>query len=248
MKSSLRISILPFVISAAFAGDSNSYKAFCFKNHVKESIAINKDRKKLYSKLTDGKSDRVFGELIAYERLTLIPATFYDLKVLKYQKEGIDLFCKEFLPLNHSPMQDEAPRNFPQETFSIINWKQIQRNTSLALDSGDVAEVKKVSLQALVELQSQPSYYCLTRHFIESIYRFAHFLPLRRAQAKAKGLKDPKNIIFSVMKTHTQGLRGSFAIDVKSRPIQENGIPMICAEMPNPFSDINNIELSVLKN
>jgi len=97
-------------------------------------------------------------------------------------------------------------------------------------------------------LKSQPHYYCLTRHFIESIYRFAHFVPLRRSQAAVRGLKDPTKLMFSMMKIQALGFVGSVGIDLKSQPIQESGVPMICAEMPNLLSDIHNKKLDVLKN
>jgi hypothetical protein len=236
---------LGLLITISFNGHAKSHQSFCFQGHIKESIAINKNRKKIYSKLTQGKSNRIFNELITYERLTLLPAAIYDLKALKYQKKGMDLFCKEFLPLVQTPVPEIK---IPQETFSLFDWKFHKKKIVQALNTQNAKIVKEVTLEALVELKSQPNYYCLTRHFIESIYRFAHFVPLRRSEAAARGLKDPAKFMFSLMRIQALGLMGSIGIDLKSQPIQESGIPMICAEMPSLLSDINNIELDVLKN
>lgn len=236
---------LGLLITISFNGYAQSHQSFCFQGHIKESIAINKDRKKIYSKMTQRKSNRIFNELITYERLTLIPAAVYDLKALKYQRKGIDLFCKEFLPLVQTPVPE---LKIPQETFSLFDWKLHKKKILKALNTQDAEKVKEVTLEALVELKSQPNYYCLTRHFIESIYRFAHFIPLRRAQAAARGLKDPSKLMFSLMRIQAQGFLGSVTIDLKSQPIQESGVPMICAEMPNLLSDIHNNKLDVLKN
>jgi hypothetical protein len=236
---------LGLLITISFNGHAQSHQSFCFQGHIKESIAINKDRKKTYSKLTQGKSNRIFNELITYERLTLLPAALYDLKARKYQKQGMDLFCKEFLPLVQTPIPE---LNIPQERFTLLDWRLHKKKILQALNTHDANKVKEVALRALVELKSQPNYYCLTRHFIESIYRFAHFVPLRRSQAAARGLKDPAKLMFSLMRIQAMGFMGSVNIDLKSQPIQGSGIPMICAEMPNLLSDIHNNELEVLKN
>ncbi len=231
----------------SFAGYAKSYDTFCFQEHINESISINKARKKVYAQLTDGRSERIFNKLIAYEYLTLAPATFFDLKALPYQKNGMDLFCHEFMSMIRTPDFDPDTRIIPQEKFKPFDWKFYKARISEAIKHGDPVEVRKVTLEALVELKTMPNYYCFTRHFIESIYRFAHFVPLRAKQAEEMGLKDPTSMMFNVMKLHTIGIKDCHGIDLWSQPIQMSGIPILCTEIPDLLHDLNNPELDVLR-
>ena len=238
---------LGLTMTASIAGYAKSYETFCFQEHVKESISINKSRKKVYSQLTDGRSDKIFNKLIAYEYITLAPATFFDLKALPYQKQGMDLFCHEFMSMIRTPNFDPSTRRIPKEQFKPFDWKFYKGRITEALNHGDAAEVRRVTLEGLLELKAQPNYYCFTRHFLESIYRFAHFVPLRAQQAEEFDLKDPTKMMFDVMKLHTLGLKDCHGIDLWSQPIQMSGIPILCSEIPDLMFDLDSPELEELK-
>lgn len=234
-------------MTASLAGYAKSYETFCFGEHVRESISINKERKKVYSELTDGRSNRIFNKLIAYEYVTLAPATYFDLKALPYQKNGMDLFCHEFMSMNRTPDFVPNNRRIPTEQFKPFDWKFYKNRITEALDHGDALEVRRVTIEGLKELKAQPNYYCFTRHFLESIYRFAFFVPLRALQAEEMGLKDPTKMMFDVMKLHTLGIRDCHGIDLWSQPIQMSGIPILCSEIPDLLSDLDHPELEDLK-
>jgi hypothetical protein len=245
MKTSLFI--LGFLMTTPFAGYAKSYDNNCFREHIVESIKINKSRKKAYSELTQGRSDKIFNTLIGYEVVTIAPATFFDLKALPYQKNGMGLFCHEFMSLNHAPDFDPDNRIAPKEPFKNFDWKFHKNRITEAIRHRDSHEVRKVTLDALLELKSMPHYYCMTRHLIESIYRFAHFVPLRDAEAVSMDLKSPKKIMFDVMKLHLLGMKDSHKIDLWSQPIQMSGIPILCSEIPDLLFDLRNEELNVLR-
>lgn len=234
-------------MAMSYSGYAKSYDSFCFQKHITESISINKERKKIYSELTDGRSDRIFNKLIAYEYVTLAPATFFDLKALPYHKQGMDLFCHEFMSMIRAPKFDPAVRKTPSEQFKPFDWKFYKNRITEALDHGNAPEVRKVTLEALLELKEQPHYYCFTRHFMESIYRFAHFVPMRAQEAEELGLKDPTKMMFNVMKLHTLGLKDCHGIDLWSQPIQMSGIPILCSEIPDLLFDLDSPELEPLK-
>jgi len=84
-------------------------------------------------------------------------------------------------------------------------------------------------------------------YFLETIYRFAFFAPLREKQAEEMGLKNPKKMIFDVMKLHTLGIKDCHGIDLWSQPIQMSGIPILCTEIPDLLSDLDHPELEVLR-
>jgi hypothetical protein len=247
MKPIILLFGLGLLMNNAFAGYEKSYETFCFQQHIKDSISINKERRKVYAELTDGRSERIFNKLIGYEYVTLVPATYFDLKALPYQKQGMDLFCHEFMSMIRTPEFDPNTRIIPQEKFKPFDWKFYKDRITAAIAHGSAPEVRQVTLEALIELKSMPNYYCFTRHFIESIYRFAHFVPLRAQQAEEFGLKDPSKMMFNVMKLHTVGIKDCHGIDLWSQPIQMSGIPILCTEIPNLLSDLDVPELEVLK-
>ena len=234
-------------MSAALSGYAKSYSNNCFKQHILESISINTKRKQDYAKLTEGRSNRIFNTLIAFETVTLAPASYFDLLARPYQKKGIELFCHEFMSMNQAPQFDSTNRIKPTETFKPFDWKFYKERIEIALKHGNENELKAVLVQALEELKSMPHFYCMTRHLLESIYRFAHFMPIRIEEAQAKGLKSPKKIFSDVIKLHLLGLKESHKIDLLSQPIQMSGIPILCSEVPNLLFDLNTEDLKNLK-
>ena len=246
MNNSL-IFTLGILMSANFEVYAKSYETNCFREHLTESISINNERRKVYAELTEGRSNRIFNKLSAYEYLTLVPGTYYDLRALPYQKNGMNLFCHEFMSMKRTPDFDPNTRRIPKEDFKPFDWKFYKNRISDALKHGDTTEVRKAALEGLVALKDQPNYYCFSRHFLESIYRFAHFVPLRQQQAEEMDLKDPKKLMFDVMKLHLLGLRDCYGIDMWSQPIQMSGIPILCTEIPDLLFDLKNPELEVLR-
>lgn len=234
-------------MATSLSGYTKSYDSFCFQEHIRESIAINKERKQVYAELTGGRSNKIFNLLISYEYLTLAPATVFDLQALSYQKNGMDLFCHEFMSMIRTPAFNPERKVIPQEQFKPFDWKFYKNRMNEAIKHRDLVEVRKTSIEALLELKSQPSYYCFSRHLFESIYRFAHFVPLRELQASEMDLKDPTHLMFKVMKLHLLGLKDSHRIDLWAQPIQMSGTPILCSEIPDLLFDLDVPELKKLK-
>jgi hypothetical protein len=231
----LLLSCVLLVLSfSALAGTQGQQ---CFTSHLRDSISINKERRNAYADLTQGHSDRVFNSLLLGEYLTLLPARFLDFYARKYHRAGINLFCDEFKDMK----DDLAPPSLgpiPYEEWVDFDWRRYKKSLKEALIKKDIDSVKLLSLNALEELKKYPHYYCMMRHLIESIYRFAHFTPLRMEEAKGAGLPSPEKLMFKVMRLHLLALGSSFQIDVDSYPIQASGIPILCTELPNLMSDL----------
>ena len=235
------------LMTISFSSFAKSYETNCFREHILESIAINKERKFAYSQLTEGKSDRIFNLLIGSEYLTLVPATYFDLKARKFQKNGSSLFCQEFMSMNRVGEFEADKLVVPEKKREDFDWKFHKTNLERAFDSRSSDLVRHAAIGALLELKKQPQYYCLTRHMFESIYRFAYFIPLREQEAAELKINPPTNLLFEVIGLHLMGLAGSYEIDEWSGPIQESGIPLLCSEFPDLIKDINEEELTHLK-
>lgn len=233
----MRLLLPSILFTLTTLAHSGSIKQQCFTSHLKDSISINKERKRAYAELTRDLSNKVFNSLLIGEYLSLFPARILDYSARKYHEAGIDLFCDEFID-----MEDDLPAParglVPNEEWQEFDWKKYKSSVKEAIKNSDSVRVKFLSLIALEELKQYPHYYCMIRHLIESIYRFAHFTPLRMEEAKVAGLPSPEKLMFKVMKLHLLALGSSFKIDVDSYPIQASGIPILCSELPNLMSDL----------
>lgn len=227
------------MLLASFKGYTISYDKNCFGDHIRESIVINSHRKPIYEELTQGRSNKIFNFLIASERLSLIPAAYYDLKAREYQERGVPLYCYEFMSMNATPDFDPERRVIPTEKFEAFDWKSYKKRLDLAIDRNDVNEIKRVSLEAVRALDAYPNYYCMLRHMFESVYRFAYFLPLQEEASLKAGLKSSAKLSMSMIKLQMLALVSSYRIDQWSAPIQKEGIPILCSELPKLLDDLN---------
>ena len=221
-----------FVLFIILCGQAHSG---CFSHHIENSIAINSKKRPLYAALTNGKSNKVFNALIASESIALAPANYYDFRASKYHAAGIDLFCKEFLemdPTLNIPIQE------PGGKFLKFDWKSYQAIIKELLKKKDFRSIRSVSLDAIYVLKIEPRFHCMTRHIVESIYRFAYFLPQRIEEARLRGLPSPEKLIIGAMKLQLFTLQGTYKIDEWSAPIQAQGIPVLCAELPDLLADL----------
>jgi hypothetical protein len=215
----------------------------CFSNHIREALELNSDRKEIYHQLTHGKSDAIYAELMAMEKLTLPFAKLVDKQAKIYHQHGIDLLCSEFMPMNEKELIILAPH----PKGSKFAWKKYYKSLSVALSRDDFESVRSHSLAALVELKTEPNYHCLLRHFFESIYRFAYFAPKRIQEAQKIQIRSPKKMIKKLIRGHIMGLWFADRIDERSMPIQMRGIPMLCNELPPLLETIKLDELNALK-
>lgn len=225
-------------MTVSFSDYIKSYDTNCFRAHILESLEINKERKSVYSQLTNSRSDKIFHFLIGSEYVSLGPAAYYDLRARKFQNRGMSLFGHEFMSMNRVSEFDPENRVIPPAARKAFNWKQHKEILGLAIQKRDDDQLKIEAANALKELFQQPHYHCMTRHIIESIYRFAYFLPLREEEAKLLGILSPAGLIWDVIRLHLLGMQGSYQIDEWCGPIQHEGIPILCSELPDLLKDL----------
>ena len=202
-------------------GESGLAKS-CFSDHISEAIKLNLKYKKIYSDMTDGKSDKVFSFLISSELLTYFPAKFYDFKARLINSD----FCHEFKDMTFKTPSEEL--KVPATPFRIFAFDT--KGVESAIQAKNVEKIKAESLHIINQMLEDPQYNCLTRHLFESIYRLAYFLPSRSLQAQS--------LSFSLLKHHLSSLNTSIRIDSMAGPLQELGYPILCEELPDLLSDL----------
>lgn len=201
-----------------------------FTEHVQEALKINKERLSIYAKLSKGKSVKVSLSLIAMEEALLPLAKVLDLRARNYIKNGVPLLEKEIVAMTLPPF--EASLTPLSLIPASIDYSDAINQLQRALKNEDYSELYLIADQAIETLNQSPKSNCLTRHFMESIRRAAHYAPLHLLEANKRNLKTPKNIIRDFVRLHFLGLRWAKLIDAMALETQEMGIPIICQDVP----------------
>ena len=208
----------------------------CFEAHIRESIEINKKNLDPYTKLAGPNAKSILKTLIASEYLTTIPAALFDNEAKFFHKKGMDLLCQEFVNMEQG---SKVIRNrAPKEAFQKFNWKPYSLKIKKALKQDNVNLVLTSSLNALDTLDQWPHFHCFTRHMVESIYRIAYFVDVREAEAKRLKVRSPRKLMMNLISTHLESLTFAEYIDQLARPIQENGVGILCNELPDLLRDL----------
>lgn len=218
-----------------------------FRHHITESITINKERKAYYSKLSEGRSDRIMNFLIASEYASLAPAAWYDLRAARFQKKGMDLLAREFMSMNQVGEFSSDQTMMVNPPSGRFDWKVFRDKIQFGLSKEDPALIRRGALAGLMELHEERAYFQFIRHMLESIYRFAYFIPVREEEARKLKCDSPKPLMMDIMKLHLLGFVGSYQLDEWCIPLQQEGIPIFRYELPDLLVDLTHDELKPLK-
>lgn len=208
----------------------------CLFRHLEDALKINQARRGVYGAVNGGVSFVVSDSLIQFERDLLPMAKWADLVAVPLQHQGVPVLCNDLKDMKLAPsLNAHLPTSsWPNElNFVFLNITQMQLELSEALDSGFPA-VEKRGLFFLGKLEGEPRLNCLLRHFLESIVLFA-----RNAPAYQKKLsKNPflavelKWMMHRLIQSHIKFLVKSDVIDRLALPVQTQGIPILCDDVP----------------
>lgn len=80
-----------------------------FEGHLREAIAINSERREIYSAMTAGRSRKLSNRLIWGERMTLVVALYFDNQARPFQREGIGVVGEDFVPMDEIRAPESPP-------------------------------------------------------------------------------------------------------------------------------------------
>lgn len=206
-----------------------------FYVHIKDAIKLNKERALLYAGITNGRSKIVSKGLIGLEYATVPISKYYDFRAKKYNKAGIPLFKLDFIDMAQTPAF-KSLHPLPARAYRSIRKLpiyQIEKELKLALKENDLDRILEIATQQIEEINENPSYNCLTRHFLESIRRSAFLLPYYIEASHHKDLSSPKNLVKQVILIQAKSLPLVQQLDREAGPIQEKGIAILCQDVPH---------------
>ncbi len=208
--------------------------------HLLEAIHLNKARKKLYRQHFGAKAANVFAEVMLYEHLMLPFALILDWQAKPFLCSGVSILKDDLVSIGMTPNFSSVrsmPQSFerPDSREAVKNLKKRLRETIEAdRSSNDVHFTKTVELLTLKinELQLGPHVNCLQRHFLESTALALTHADTYQLKAQELGLKSTLPLSIKFAKVHLQALSIMARLDRNAYPLQKEGIPIFCQDVP----------------
>lgn len=203
-----------------------------FELHLREAIALNRDRLPRYAARSDGASLPVSRTLIRSERLLLPLARRVDRRAARYHDAGIPLLHDLFVSMeNTPPFGSSEPVDLPA-AYHPPQARPLSRAISGAYRADGYAGALPVIARALDDLTAHPEVDAMLRHLLESMRRLATVAPRHAEQARALGLPSPHRLLGLLFRAHLGGFGFAARLDRRARPLQVRGIPIIARDVP----------------
>ncbi len=206
----------------------------CFETHIRDAIAVNRTRLPLYSRLTDGASEKVSRKFILNQHLVL-PITWYvDWRARTFQRKGVPIVCLDMVSMRLAPRFKErsgAPPR-PLSDYDRPDVGTMRRRVKAAYRHGGFAEVSRVIGDEVERLHAIPTYHCMLRHMLESALRCSNLAPVYMEKATRIGMKLPAELSWFLVGLHLMALGGCAELDDLAAPVQAEGIPIIGQDVP----------------
>jgi hypothetical protein len=141
----------------------------CMEHHLREAIALNRERMPLYAAETGGRSLPVSRRLIGSERLALLAAWTIDRRARPWLERGVRIVCDEFVPMDHAPafLPRSVERPPPLPAFQPPEVRAIRRRALLAYRAGGFPAASAVLERGLDALAGH------SRVYVRSLTNFA---------------------------------------------------------------------------
>lgn len=206
----------------------------CFRTHMTEAIALNLDRMPRYAELSDGATRAISASLILGELASLAVSDAVDEAARPYQEEGVCIVCDDFVSMETAP---EFRETFEFEPLPISEFEPLDAARLVDLILGTYAcggfEGLSDALEAEIEeLEAAPNFHCMVRHLLESMLRMSNLAPLHDREATDLGLPSTRDLSWSLVRMHTLVLAAAVEVDATAAPLQAEGLPIICRDVP----------------
>lgn len=227
-----------FILLLGFFMISDVVLANCFRNHLREAIKINEERKPRYSLLSNAQSEAISEKLISFEkRLLFFSFVFanFDYKSQLFEPYGINITCDDYVSMSTvNKFNDFWPEGAPNvKDYVDFNLKQAKRLLySAYFDYQDLKQVLSVTKDLLKEVEKELRYNCMIRHALESIARIAYMAPIQEATLEAKGEAGAIALAREMVYGHIFMLDTFNELDKMAKPLNTQGIPILCQDVP----------------
>jgi hypothetical protein len=204
----------------------------CLSDHIYEALTLNQERMPLYSELSQGRSKVVSDRLISMERKLSLKTPLADAVAVPFQLAGVRILCDDLIDMAKVPNFKASNGKDSLENFRAPNISEIHSRLKELYRNQDMAGVFAYTDHLVEEELNVPRYNCLVRHMLESIRRVAALAPIHNQKALEKLNTSSLFLSWGAIKTHIGLLVESAEIDKLAAPLQADGLPIICQDVP----------------
>jgi len=215
--------------------------AFC--EHLRDAIAVNAKRKKLYARMSANQSLWVSWALILLEKAAIMIAWLIDRKAEKFQKMGIPIIVNDFVPMQPLPSYDAAPLYSKQANKQILrqiarDLKKYRKSINACLAKCQFIPAAKISYEILQHIrQIEKEHHChfaMTRHLIESAGFAVLHAPLYATASQGATTPLSKMLV----RIQIFALFGGLWLDKQAGVMHQMGIGIVVNDVPAiPFEE-----------
>lgn len=220
---------------AAFPREMHSRNTFF--RHVTDAIAVNLERRELYSKLSGGQTERISSELIAMEHAMIPLAKLLDRWAEKYHKLGIPIITDDFVSMAlvkafDAPLEFGGPpsKNIREKYRKILRVFSRQARLAIFLRKFQrTAQITQAAVEEIRQLEIEGKcHFAMTCHMLESIGLCARNSEGYRQQSR--GATDA--LAQALLASQYLGLRPLARLDFLAHPTQAHGIGILVNDIP----------------
>jgi len=212
-----------------------------FYTHLKETIRVNKDRKKVYAGLSNNRSKSLSNRLIFYESLCLPLAIHYDKKAEIFDLRGIPIIRDDFVSIDDIREAATPPvytNGNSRKAFGEVKkiLKQYKRQVKKHLVNNFFEGVCDFTLELLyllddIEKQYQ-LHFAMSKHLLESMGLNAFNAISYARQSHGETIYLSRQIVGLHAAVLNMGLR----LDRSAQKIHATGAGIIVNDVPSiPF-------------
>jgi hypothetical protein len=206
----------------------------CLSEHIRDAIVLNKERKPLYMKLSNGKSKVVSDKLIWLERKLSMAVPFADAWAAPYQAAGIPVLCQEFISMSEAPKFQlrnpegiDSLHNYHRPDITGLKARLLELYTAKAY-----MRLAEYADKQIIDLDQNPRYNCMVKHILESIRRMAALTPIHQQKSREKNKVSSEYLSRTVLRTHILLLNDFAELDELAAPLQADALPILCQDVP----------------
>ncbi|HAZ11824.1 MAG: hypothetical protein A2X86_07770 [Bdellovibrionales bacterium GWA2_49_15] len=208
--------------------------------HLVDAIHLNKERKKLYRQHFGTEASQVFAEVMLYEHLMLPFARILDWQAKPFLCAGVEILRNDLVSIHLTPIFSSSrkmPQSFekPDDRKAVVSLKKRLRqaiDADQAKEDPHFTETLGLLTRKIQELQLAPHVNCLQRHFLESAALALTHAAAYAEKAKELGIKSTLPLSIKFARVHLQALGIMARLDRNAYPLQKEGIPIFCQDIP----------------
>lgn len=203
--------------------------------HIDDAMILNESRAPHYRQLSHGSSVVVSDAMISFEKGLLRTATIADTVALPLQLAGIPILCVDYISMSETPEFRTSYKNGAPKLsdFHRPDIQSLKDALSVAVKYDDYESIIDISNQAIEELEIEPRFNCMVRHFLESARRIAGLAPQYQMMAESKlGAFTAKYLSSKILSGHVKALDEAAHIDLLAVSTQTQNIPIVCQDVP----------------